>query len=255
MSVAVNKQELEVMKSSVVSVVFVVAVCFVMFCPHDDLYAMKANVGAAVDGNNEFAVDLYSMLMEDEGNIFFSPYSISTALGMVYAGAREKTEAEMAEVLHFGMSQEQLHLTFGRIINELNSRQKMKENELAVANALWAQEGYQFLDEYLFITKDSYRAEANELNFRKKPEESRATINKWVEKKTNDKIKDLITRGVIDDMTRLILTNAIYFKGAWQDEFKPEMTKDTPFTLSSGDEVDVPMMQRTGRYGYAEEET
>ncbi len=217
------------------------------------LDAMADAVKEAAECNNEFAVELYSQLMEDDGNMFFSPYSISTALGMVYAGARGKTEAEMSEALHFRMEQEQLHRTFGKIIGELNARSG-KDIELTVANALWAQEGYPFLDDYLDLTKANYRATLEELNFKAEPEPARKKINDWVEKATREKIKNLIPPGLINEMTRLVLTNAIYFKGKWQDEFKPAMTKDLPFTLADGGEVDVAMMHRTGKYRYAEEE-
>ncbi len=132
------------------------AVCVVVFLP-GRLDAMVDAVKEAAECNNEFAVELYSQLMEKDGNMFFSPYSISTALGMVYAGARGKTEAEMSEALHFRMEQEQLHRTFGKIIGELNARSG-KDIELTVANALWAQEGYPFLDDYLDLTKANYRA-------------------------------------------------------------------------------------------------
>jgi serpin B len=160
----------------------------------------------------------------------------------------------MAETLNFLMGQEQLHLTFGQIIGDLNSMPPKDGNELRVANALWAQKGYPFLDEYLRTVQDSYRAEANELDFKTSPEESRVTINRWVEEKTNDKIKDLIARGVITKITRLVLTNAIYFKGKWLDEFDPKRTKEDDFFVN-GAAARVPMMNRRGKYLYGEEES
>jgi len=218
------------------------------------LDAMKDVVVEAAECNNEFAVDLYSQLMEDDGNLFFSPYSISTALAMVYAGARGRTEAQMASTLHFDMSQEELHLTFAQIIDDLNSKSKMAGNELNVANALWAQKGYPFLDDYMKLVGESYRAEADELDFSTAPEESRVTINRWAEERTKEKIKDLIPEGIITELTTLVLTNAIYFKAAWEGQFKADRTKDEDFMLPGGETVKVPMMMQTARYGYAEEE-
>lgn len=216
---------------------------------------MKTNIRKATDGNNEFAIKMYSELVKAEkGNIFFSPYSISTALGMVYAGAKGNTEAEMAKALHFGMPQEQLHLTFGQIINSLNNLPKEDGNELNVANALWAQKGYKFLDEFLGITKTNYQAALEELDYQADVELCRKTINIWVEKKTNEKIKNLIPSGVLDKGTRLVLTNAIYFKGKWMDEFDKKNTKDEAFNFADGTKADVPMMNRTARYGYYSEE-
>lgn len=216
---------------------------------------MKTNIRTATYGNNQFSIEMYSKLAEAEkGNLFFSPYSISTALGMVYAGARGNTEAEMAKALHFGMSQEQLHPTFGQIIDTLNNLPKEDGNELNVANALWAQKGYKFLDDFLAVTKTNYQAALEELDYQADVELCRKTINGWVEKKTNEKIKNLIPAGVLDKGTRLVLTNAIYFKGKWMDEFDKNATKDEAFNFADGTKADVPMMNRKGKYGYYSEE-
>ena len=204
---------------------------------------------AVVEGNSQFALDLYARLRGDDGNLFFSPYSISTALAMTYAGARGETAKQMAETLHFTLEQERLHPAFGAMVADLNARAG-KGYELIVANALWGQKGYGFLAEFLSLTKRHYGAGLNEVDFIEATEAARKTINAWVEEKTRDKIKDLIPQGVLDKLTRLVLTNAIYFKGNWASQFEAEQTEDTPFTLLSGEKADVPMMNKQGTFNY-----
>jgi serpin B len=213
---------------------------------------------AVVEGNNRFAVELYAKLREQEGNLFFSPYSISAALAMTYAGARGETEAQMAKVLHFPSQtvggQERFHPAFGAIIKDLNARGEKGKYELIVANALWGQKGYGFLKEFLQLVESDYDGQLNDVDFISDTESARKTINAWVEKKTKDKIKDLITPGVLDQLTRLVLTNAIYFKGNWASQFKKERTEDAPFTLVGGEKVDTPMMNQTEQFGFMETE-
>lgn len=216
--------------------------------------------------NNLFAFDLYGKLRAREGNLFFSPYSISTALAMTYAGARGNTDTQMAKVLHFAtvpsetvpakktLARTQFHSAFGTIVKDLNARGEKGGYELTVANALWGQKGYGFLEEFLHLVKANYDGQLSEVDFMKAAESARKTINAWVEKKTNNKIKDLIGRGALDRMTRLVLTNAIYFKGNWDRQFKEDRTKDAPFTLLSGDKVDVPMMNQKAEFRYVEAE-
>ncbi len=207
-----------------------------------------------VNGNNAFALDLYAKLSAQEGNLFFSPYSISTALAMTYAGARGNTWDEMKKALHFPLNptERALHDAFGKLVHDMNAAGKKKGYQLSVANALWAQEDYKFLDEYTGLVTKSYDAGLNKLDFRTATEAARETINKWVEKQTNDKIKDLLKPGVLDPMTRLVLTNAIYFKGDWASKFKKEATQDLPFTLANGEKIKAPLMQQTGEFGYAD---
>jgi len=229
----------------------------------------KTNKKLIVTGNNKFALELYAKLRSEEGNLFFSPYSISTALAMAHAGARGQTEAQMAGVLHFPIitkpgtelssmlipDRQKFASVFGKIIKDLNNRGKKGGYELRVANALWGQEGYGFLDEFLELIKTNYGGRLNEVDFVRAAETARKTINTWVEKKTNDKIKNLIQKGVLDSMTRLVLTNAIYFKGNWARQFKEDRTKDAPFTLADGRKVDVAMMNQTGQFNYMETES
>ncbi|MFH1718690.1 MAG: serpin family protein, partial [Planctomycetota bacterium] len=184
--------------------------------------AKKTDREIVVHGNNEFALALYAKLRSAEGNLFFSPYSISTALAMTYVGARGPTESQMARVLHFptdvAMAEEpalvplsdrrRFASVFGEIIKDLNNRGKKGRYKLAVANALWAQKDYGILGEFLELTKTGFDGKLQEVDFVKASETARKTINSWVEEKTNEKIKDLISKGVLDSMTRLVLTNA-----------------------------------------------
>jgi serine protease inhibitor len=207
---------------------------------------------ALVDGNTAFALDLYSQLASQEGNIFFSPFSISTALAMTLAGAQGQTAEQISEVLHFPIEREQLHRAFDHLGSELNVVQEKAKVQLSVANALWAQEDHHFLDTFLNVARTSYRAQLNYADFKSAYEAARKKINAWVERQTNDKIKDLIKPGVLDALTRLVLVNAIYFKGLWESPFTAEETKDAPFWVTPDASIHVPMMRQEGKFNYTE---
>ena len=214
-----------------------------------------------VTGNNEFAIDLYHRLSVKGGNLFLSPYSITSALAMCWAGARGNTEAEMAKTLRFPLPQENLHNAMGALTTDLNGRvheglwdqdpdRGRKPFELTVANAIWSQKGYPFSRKYCDLVGKVYGAGLTELDFSADAEGARRTINGWVEVKTNRRIKDLIARGMLTPDVRLVLTNAIYFKAAWSEAFRPEDTKEEEFRVASGIAVKVPMMRRTGHFRY-----
>jgi len=219
--------------------------------------AGQADLAALVDGNNAFAFDLYRALKGERGNLFYSPYSISQALAMTYAGARDTTEKEMAGTLHFTLAQDRLHPAFNSLDQQLKARgqgAKGKDGKgfrLNIVNAIWGQAGYTFLADYLDLLAQNYGAGLRTLDFRAAPELSRQTINKWVEDQTEQRIKDLIPSGGIDPLTRLVLTNAIYFNAAWASNFEKDLTQPAPFHLIDGSTVDVPMMRQTERLGYA----
>ncbi|MFO7743576.1 MAG: serpin family protein [Anaerolineae bacterium] len=214
-----------------------------------------------IEGNSEFAFDLYRFLVEQEGdkNLFYSPYSISLALAMTYAGARSETEEEMAETLRFALLQEDLHPAFNALDQALGERGEGAEGKdggfrLNIANAIWGQRDYQFLDSFLDVLAQNYGAGLRVLDFAGAPEESRVTINEWVSEETEGKIEDLIPQGGVDSLTRLVLTNAIYFNAAWANPFEEEATEDGPFTLLDGSEISVPMMHQEESFGHAEGE-
>jgi serpin B len=201
-----------------------------------------------VQGNNAFAVELYGQLGRQTGNLFLSPASISTALGMTYAGAAGNTAAEMQKALHFTLPPDRLHAAMGTLLKGLNAPHP--GYQLRVADALWAQEGEQFLPAYVALTNANYAAGFHPVNFAKVPEKVRVTINQWIEKQTEDKIKDLLQPGVVTADTRLILTNAIYFKATWESQFEKAQSLEGDFHLSSAQTVRATLMHREGRYSY-----
>ena len=207
----------------------------------------------AVDANNQFAFDLYSQFKESKNeNIFFSPYSIHVALTMTYEGARGQTEKEMQSVLHILNDADVRRAEFAQLYNDLNRKNKY---DLSIANALWTQKDYPFLAEYLTTVEKYYGGKATNVDFVRETEKSRQTINTWVEEQTHNKIKNLIPQGILDIYTRLVITNAIYFKGTWVMQFNKEDTTNEDFTTSSGKIVEVPMMRLTGddaEFNYAE---
>ncbi len=220
-----------------------------------------ADLGELVTGNTAFAFDLYQNLSQEGENLFFSPYSISLALAMTYAGARSATEEQMAETLHFTtLGQDRLHPAFNALALELASRGEdpavKKEEErfqLHIANALWGQDGYGFLPAFLDVLAENYGAGVQTADFIDTPEQARVKINRWVSDGTEGRIEDLLPAGSITPLTRLVLTNAIYFKATWKYRFAKGTADDT-FTLLDGSQVTVPMMQQIAEFKYVEEE-
>jgi serpin B len=213
-----------------------------------------------VEGNSAFAFELYQALQEEEGNLFYSPYSISLALAMTYAGARGETAQQMADTLRFLLEQERLHPAFNWLDAELASRGEGAEGKdgegfrLNIVNAIWGQKDYEFLSDFLDVLAENYGAGLRILDFINETEKSRVTINDWVSDQTEGRIEDLIPQGALDEWTRLVLTNAIYFNAAWAYPFDEEITADGPFYLLNGGQVIVPMMRQTESFGYTEGE-
>ncbi|MCI0498516.1 MAG: serpin family protein [Planctomycetales bacterium] len=213
-----------------------------------------------VYANSQFALDLYAQLRTQEGNLFLSPYSISTALAMTYAGAKDQTAEQMAQTLHFSEYidpnapawQESFHPVFGQLIEQLNKQGQKGDYNLSVANALWGQKNYPFLESFTALNNRCYHAGLENVDFVNETEASRLKINQWVEDKTQDKIKDLISAGVLDEGTRLVLTNAIYFKGDWASQFDKAATTEQDFRLSPHKTVKSPLMCQTEEFNYAE---
>jgi serpin B len=209
---------------------------------------VKADKPLIVKGNTEFAFDLYGRLRSQNGNLFLSPYSISTALAMTSTGARNQTLLQMENTLRFPVEQKRLHPAFGSLIDDTRSG---KGYQLHVANALWCQMNYPFTNEFLDVNQTCYGGRPSGVDFAGNTEQARQTINAWVEKQTQDKIKELIKQGILDNLTRLVLTNAIYFKGNWETQFDKKYTQDQPFLGMDG-KKNVPLMQRTGKLKYAD---
>lgn len=192
--------------------------------------------------NSRFALDLYAQLAHKEGNLFFSPYSISSALAMTYAGARGDTAKEMANTLHLVQAPERLHPAFADLNQRLLAQGKEQKFQLRVANRLWGQKGLGFRPEYLKLTSEFYQAGLEELDFARAWEQARRTINAWVAKQTNDKIPELLAVGSVGPDTRLALTNAIYFKAAWKYPFAADATRSGKFSMASDRQIEVPFM-------------
>lgn len=209
-------------------------------------------------GNAAFAVDLLHRVGGDHDNLFYSPYSISAALGMTSAGARGETLDAIADTMHF-VDQQRLHPALNRIDLDLASRAEEARGNtrpfrLNVANALWGQEDFAFHQSFLDLLAEHYGAGLRLLDFRADAEASRQTINRWVEDQTEDRIRDLLPEGSVTAATRLVLTNAIYFSAAWATPFDEAQTRPAPFNLRDGDQVDVPTMHQTTDLSYGEGE-
>ncbi len=209
-----------------------------------------------VNGNNQFCFKLYQQLREKEvENIFYSPFSITMAMGMVFEGARGWVQGEMHEVFKFPLNNQKRRESFLALYKQLNK--KNAKYKLHVANALWIQKDYPFLPKYLKTIQKFYDGYARNVDFIAAPEPTRQLINKWVEGKTNQKIKDLFPPGTIDQQSRLVVTNAIYFRGQWLKEFDKTLTTEEDFWVTGTRAVKVPMMKRIdpeAKFNYAETE-
>ncbi len=221
-------------------------------CPARSAMTSAADLPAATvvaEAGVRFALDLYRELAGERGNLFLSPYSVSAALSMTYAGARGLTAEEMARVLHVPGDAERWHEAFGSLQTDLG--RSRDGYTISIANRLWGQQGQKFRASFLDVTHEEYGAELSQLDF-SVPERARMIINAWVAEQTQQKIQELLAQGTIDDSTRLVLTNAIYFKGTWLTQFDPERTTDAPFYVIPERPVTVPMMHRKGRFAYGE---
>jgi serpin B len=207
------------------------------------------DVRSIADSSNHFALDLYGRLREGPGNLFFSPASLSTALAMTSGGAAGRTQQEMAGVLRLRLQDERLHEAFGALGRMLDG--SGKGYQLSMANRLWGQKTYPFHPEYLELTRERYGAPLSQLDFAK-AEQARQSINEWVSEQTKGRIEDLIPPGLLNEMTRLVLTNAIYFKGAWQDEFSKRATQDAAFHLTGDRQIMAPTMRQMDDFPYGE---
>lgn len=193
--------------------------------------------------NNRFALDLYQQLAKEEGNLFFSPFSVSSALAMTYGGAKGQTADEMEKALNFTLEPDRLHPAFGLLVRQINGEEKKRAYKLVTANRLWGQKDYGFLPNFIKLTGINYQAGLEEVDFKANPEGARKTINEWVEKQTQDKIKNLLPPGAVTPDSRMVLTNAIYFKAAWRDKFHERATQKKDFHGVKG-KAQVDMMHK-----------
>jgi serpin B len=208
-------------------------------------------IQALADAHNAFALDLYQQLAGEGKNMFYSPYSIYMALLMTYAGAAGDTASQMESTLHLPYPQEEVHAVMNALDQQLKANSMVDDKPaftLNIANQLWGQAGYAFLPEFLNTLSQNYNAGLKTVDFAADPEAARELINLWVEAQTNEKIKDLIPEGALNALTRLVITNAVYFKAAWLSPFDPANTKNGSFTLLDGTKVEVPMMHQSGTF-------
>ncbi len=209
-------------------------------------------------GNNRFALQLFGQVCEGtgEGNVFFSPFSISMALGMTWNGATGETAREMASVLHFDMPVFFVNQAFSRVTETITSGTLPEGGsgepfEMTVSNGLWVQDGFQLLNSFTQAVTEFYQAGIENLDFAGDPEGARETINEWVAESTMQKILNLIPSGGITPDIRLVLTNAVYFKAGWLSPFEEMSTWEGAFTTGSGTRVMVPLMHQTEYFDYA----
>ncbi|HPC05696.1 MAG TPA: serpin family protein [Anaerolineaceae bacterium] len=220
----------------------------------------SGNLEKLVKGNTSFGINLFQAVKQGDENLIFSPYSISVALAMAQAGAKDNTLQQMNAVLRFSLPVEDLHPAFNALQLELNNRENndyeegKKDFELNIVNSIWGEKTYTFLPGYLDLLAKNYGTGLRLADFIQQADTSRKEINQWVSDQTNDRIQDLLPENSITELTRLVLTNAIYFKAGWLHQFDPGMTQNGVFTLLNGEDVQVPMMHQTETFGYARED-
>ncbi len=236
--------------------ILISGILFAMGSKANPSESADADMKTVINGNNQFCLNLYrNLAQKDSGNIFYSPFSITSAMAMVYEGARGWVANEIQQVFQFPKDTKACQDAFYGLYQRLNK--KTAKYKLNIANALWVQKDYKLLSAYLSTIDKYYGGKATNLDFVGATEQSRQTINKWVEQKTNNKIKDLLPPGSVNTMTRLIITNAIYFKGIWVKQFDKKLTMEEDFWVNETKSIKVPMMRRTdpeAMFNYAETE-
>lgn len=205
------------------------------------MHAQPTNSNQVISGNNQFAFDLYKTIKSNSDNAFYSPFSISVALGMTVEGAKNNTRKEMLKTMHLPEDDLIRQTGFRSLLTAINAPDK--EYKLSTANSIWVQSGMKLNPEFETSLKNNFKGGLNFLNYKVDGEKCRIPINDWVANNTNQKIIDLIPEKSINKFTRMVLTNAIYFKGQWKKEFSKELTSDQYFHLIDQKSVVVPMMQ------------
>jgi serpin B len=204
------------------------------------------------ENNNRFAVDLYKKLQKKDVNLIFSPYSISTAFGFVYTGAKSGTAEQIASTFYFETNACNTADQFARVQSVINDIEKESGINLHSVNGLWIQKNYHILQSFMSAATEDYEASVSHVDFKKDCEKVRLNINQWVEKNTQSKIKNLIAPGMLDSLTRMVLVNAIYFKAKWMHQFKEKSTVKAPFYKSNGKQVEAQMMKQNESFNYKE---
>lgn len=203
---------------------------------------------------NQFAFDLFEKVSKDNKNIIFSPFSISSALSMTYSGAKFKTRLDMAKVLYFPEAGALVSTAYAEYNRNLGATFITDNINLKIANSIWGEKSYPFKQKYLATLEDDFDAPLHQVSFINNAQESRKKMNQWVEEKTENKIKNLIPEKAISENTRLVLTNAIYFYGAWAKAFKGAATKKDNFNISEKEQIKVDFLNTATKLFYFENE-
>jgi serpin B len=231
-----------------------------------NLSISESDMDALVSGNSEFAFDMFHELIVKEGNIFFSPYSISTCMAMLYAGAEGRTKTEIADVFHYNLSDSSFHpamncldytlqnLTDESASGEFNPDDEITGFRLYVANSFWFQDGLLVKQNYLDTISRNYGSGLLFVDFQGDSEGCRQSINKWVEDRTFNRIQELIPEGELSPETVFTLVNAIYFRAEWETKFGEYQTRrdDVPFHLLTGEEIIIPLMEHSYYFNFYE---
>lgn len=207
----------------------------------------------SAQGNNTLAFEIYKKVAVSGENIFLSPFSTSTALAMTYLGARGETAEEMAKVLHFNTNQDAFHNDYKKLIDRISELGERKDVALKTANSLWLQKRYRIKSSFLDDAEKYYGPKVNLVNFRE-TEDARNQINTWTSDNTEGKIKELLKPGLLDPLTRLVLVNAIYFKGSWAHPFDAKETRDYPFYLYPDNVIQTPTMSSKKNFSFYKDE-
>ena len=194
---------------------------------------------------------MYNELSKEYENVFFSPYSIDVALAMTYEGANGKTKEEIGRALHIPTDDMLRRSSYAKLYNILNN--KSNSYILKTANALWIQRDFIILDSYKEVISKYYCGKVENIDFKNNPDKAREIINNWIKKETEGKISELIPKNGVNDMTRLVITNAIYFKGRWERGFDKDKTYDEDFWINKDKKAKVKMMTTKGLFNYAED--
>jgi serpin B len=207
---------------------------------------LSSEVKSLVAGNNAFAFELYGQLKGTNQNLFFSPYSISECLAMSYAGARGNTEKQMGQVLHLETTG--VHAAFGELQRHLKQATARRGIELNLANGIWVKKSQPLLPAFTNILRQDYEAEARQVDFATDAGPVTKQINEWVSGETKGKLGDMLPAGLLDRNSRLVLVNAVYFKGTWKTRFKPELTRESDFQVETNRWIKCPMMFSSGKF-------
>lgn len=210
----------------------------------------KTDLAVLVHGNHRSAADLYQQLKRNSGNLLFSPYSISSSMGMAWMGAKGTTQEQMAKVLSIHLPKPRFASAYHHLFQKLNRQESQTACALQTALGLWIERSQKILPAFEQTARKQFKATVAQLNFSEQPEEARATINEWVKKQTQNHIDQLLPNGFLQPDTKIVVVNAIYFKGRWEKPFRKDLTQRLPFQLSKEKQITTDLMRTEGRFPY-----